>query len=120
MTRYVFKKDTLSQYSYSCHSGIDIPEILEAPKRKRDNAIVLSNSTIKTPGKCKGYDRMLSVPTVKADGKKSSWNITSYNIADLNKNGSITGVFKTKSGKKFPVTFTPFDGGCYLDFNILE
>ena len=89
MTRYVFKKDTLSQYKYSSHSGIDIPEILEAPKRKRDNAIVLSNSTIKTAGKCKGYDRILSVPTVKADGKKSSWNVTGYNIADLNRNRAI-------------------------------
>lgn len=120
MTRYVFKRDSMSQYKYSSHSGIDIPEILEAPTRKRDNAIVLSNSTIKTAGKCKGYDRILSVPVIKADGKKSSWNVTGYNIADLNKNGFITGIFKNKDGKKYPVKYIPFDGGCYLDFLIPE
>ena len=119
MTRYIFKKDSMSQYSYSSHSGIDIPEILECPKRKRDGAVLMSNSTIKTIGKCRGYDRMLSVPCLK-DGKKTSWNITGYNIADLQRNGFITGLFKTKTGQYIPVRFTPFDGGCYLDFSILE
>jgi hypothetical protein len=119
MVRYVFRQDTPSQYSYVKHVGVDIPEILESLKRVRDGAIILSNSTIKTPGKGRGYDRMLSVPTVK-DGKRNSWNITCYNIADLNQNGFIKGWFKNRDGKKFPVIFTPFDGGCYLDFKILE